>query len=62
MIARKQNAALSWLAFYLGMSSVGFYIRRQDRLDRAVRPVGETGWNPREDPIHTDRRRVKRPF
>lgn len=61
-IALKQNAALSWLAYYLGMSTVGFWMRKQDRLDRAVRPAGESAWNLREDPIHTDRRRVRRPF
>ncbi len=61
IIARKQNKVFAWLAFYLGLSTVGFFIRRQDRLDRAAKPVGETGWNERTEPIHTDPRRVRRP-
>jgi hypothetical protein len=61
-IAAKQNAVLSWLAYYLGMSTVGLWMRKQDRLDRAVRPVGDSAWHPREEPIHTEPRRVRRPF
>ncbi|MEE2828277.1 MAG: hypothetical protein VX498_03735 [Myxococcota bacterium] len=62
IIAAKQNRIFSWLAFYCGLSTVGFWIRRQDRLDRVVRPVGESGWHQRDEPIPTDPRRVKRPF
>lgn len=61
-IAFKQNAILSWLAYYLGMSTVGLWMRKQDRLDRGVRPAGDSAWHLREQPIHTDRRRVRRPF
>ena len=61
-IAYKQNAVLSWLAYYLGMSTVGVWMRKQDRLDRTPRPVGESAWHPREAPIQTDRRRARKPF
>lgn len=64
IIARKQNRVFSWLAYHLGMRWVGLYFRwtKQDRLDRAVQPVGETGWKEREGPIQTDPRRARRPF
>ena len=62
IIARKQNRVFSWLAYFLGMSTVGWWMRRQDRLDRATRPVGESGWNERDEPMPTDPRRVRRPF
>ena len=61
-IAFKQNAVLSWLAYYLGMSTVGFWMRKQDRLDRAPRSVGDSAWHTREAPIQTDRRRARKPF
>jgi hypothetical protein len=61
IIGAKQNRVFAWLAFYLGLSGVGFFIRRQDRLDRATKPVGETGWKVRTEPIHTDPDRVRRP-
>jgi hypothetical protein len=50
------------MAYFFGMSLVGLWMRRRDRLDRGVRPVGESGWNKREEDICTDPRRVKRPF
>jgi hypothetical protein len=64
VIARKQNTVFSWLAYYLGMSWVGWWFRftKQDRLDRATLPVGESGWKDREGPIQTDPDRVRRPF
>ncbi len=64
IIAAKQNRIFSWLAFYAGLTSVAWWMRfrKQDRLDRTVRPVGESGWRQREEPIHTDPRRVRRPF
>ena len=64
IIAAKQNRIFSWLAFYAGLTSVAWWMRfrKLDRLDRAVRPVGESGWRSREEPIHTDPRRVRRPF
>jgi hypothetical protein len=61
-IALKQNTILSWLAYYLGMSSVGLWMRKQDRLDRAVRPSGESAWHTRETEGSTDPRRARRPF
>ena len=60
-IAGVQNRALAWLTFHLGMRPVGLIIRRQDRLDRATKPVGDSGWIPREDPIHVDPERIRRP-
>ena len=64
IIARKQNRVFSWLAFYLGLTWVAWWFKltKQDRLDRAVRPVGETGWKDREGPIDVDPRRARRPF
>ena len=64
VIARKQNSVFAWLAYYLGMSWVGWWFRwtKQDRLDRTVAPVGETGWKEREGPIEVDPRRARRPF
>jgi len=64
IIGGKQNKVFSWLAFYMGLTSVAWWMRfrKQDRLDRTPRPVGETGWNERTEPIHTDPRRVRRPF
>ncbi len=64
VIAGKQNTVFSWLAYYAGLSWVGWWFRvtKQDRLDRATRPVGESGWNEREGPIDTDPRRIRRPF
>ncbi len=60
-IAGVQNRALAWLTFHLGLRPVAVFIRRQDRLDRATKPVGATGWKEREDPIHTDPERIRRP-
>ncbi len=60
-IAGVQNRALAWLTFHLGLRPVAFFMRRQDRLDRATRPVGETGWHVRTDPIHVDPARIRRP-
>jgi len=60
-IAATQNKALAWLTFHLGLRPVALFIRRQDRLDRADTPVGETGWKVREDPIHVDPDRIRRP-
>ncbi len=64
IIARKQNRVFSWFAFQLGMRWVGLWFRwtKQDRLDRTTKPVGETGWKEREGPIHTEVRRIRRPF
>ncbi len=64
IIARKQNSVFSWLAYYGGLSSVAFWFRltRQDRLDRKVVPVGESGWKERERPVQTDPRAARRPF
>ena len=64
IIGAKQNKVFAWLAFYAGLSPVAWWMRfrKQDRLDRATRPVGDSGWNRREDPIHTDPRRARRPF
>lgn len=60
-IAGVQNRVLAWLTFHLGMRPVGLVMRRQDRLDRSTKPVGESGWIPREDPIHVDPDRIRRP-
>lgn len=60
-IAAVQNRALAWLTFHLGLRPVAFFIKRQDRLDRAVRPVGASGWHPRPDAIPTDPQRIRRP-
>jgi|GEM_PF-1617818 len=64
VIARKQNSVFSWLAYYGGLSMVAFWFRitKQDRLDRAVMPVGETGWKERDRPMATDLRSARRPF
>ncbi len=61
VIAGKQNRALAWLTFHLGLRPVAVFMRKQDRLDRATKPVGETGWKEREDPIHVDPDRIQRP-
>ncbi len=61
VIAKKQNRVFAWLAFYMGLSGVGLFMRRKDKLDRDTKPVGETGWHVRTDPIHTDIDRVRRP-
>ena len=60
-IAGVQNRVLAWLTFHLGLRPVAFFLRRQDRLDRTTRPVGETGWHERTDPIHVDPDRIRRP-
>ena len=60
-IAGVQNRALSWLTFQLGLRPVGIFMRRKDELDRSPRPVGESGWNERTDPIHTEPDRIRRP-
>lgn len=60
-IAGVQNRALSWLTYQLGLRPVGIFMRKKDELDRAPRPVGDTGWSVREDPIHTDPQRIRRP-
>ena len=60
-IAGIQNRALAWMTFQLGLRPVAFFIKRQDRLDRVARPVGETGWHPRPDPIPTEPQRIRRP-
>ena len=60
-IAGVQNRALAWLTYHLGLRPVAVFMRRQDRLDRAKKPVGETGWHVREDPIHVDPDRIRRP-
>ncbi len=64
IIARKQNTVFSWLAFYAGLTWVAWWFKltKQDRLDRATAPVGETGWKERERPIDVDPRRARRPF
>tara|TARA_Y100001968_G_scaffold50768_1_gene41578 strand:- start:1013 stop:1342 length:330 start_codon:yes stop_codon:yes gene_type:complete len=63
IIAGKQNRILCWMAFYCGIAPVALWLRwtGQDRIDRQVRPVGESGWNPREQPIAVDPDRVRRP-
>ncbi|MCO4771555.1 MAG: hypothetical protein KDA24_16095 [Deltaproteobacteria bacterium] len=61
VIAGKQNAVLAWLTYHLGLRPVAVFMRRQDRLDRVTKPVGETGWHEREDPIHVDPDRIRRP-
>jgi len=63
IIAGKQNRGLSWMAFYVGLGPVALWLRwtGQDRLDRVVREVGESGWNQREKPIEVDPDRVRRP-
>ncbi len=64
VIGAKQNRVFAWLAYYGGLSWVGYWFRwtKQDRLDRAVKPVGESGWQARDKPIDTDPRSAKRPF
>jgi hypothetical protein len=63
IIAGKQNRILSWMAFYVGLGPVALWLRwtGQDRIDRVVRPIGESGWNTREQPIATDPDRIRRP-
>ena len=61
-IAVKQNRVFAWLAYYLGLGSVGLWMRRQDRLDRRVRSASPSAWHPREEPISVDPLRIKRPF
>jgi hypothetical protein len=63
-IVRIQNKVFAWLAFHLGLVWVAtwFRITRQDRLDRTTRPIGATGWHPRDKPIDTDPRAARRPF
>jgi len=61
-IAIKQNRVFAWLAYYVGMGPVGLWLRRQDRIDRAPRPASPSAWHEREDPIHVDPMRIKRPF
>jgi hypothetical protein len=61
-IGAKQNRVFAWLAYFIGMAPVGFWIRRQDRLDRAQRSASPTAWHPREGPISVDPMRIKRPF
>ncbi len=62
IIGAKQNRVFAWLAYYLGMSSVGLWMRHQDRIDRTTRPVGDDGWHERTEPIKNDPRRARRPF
>ncbi len=64
IIIRKQNRVIGWLGYYLGLGPVALVMRwrGEDRLDRAHRPVGTTGWQRRIDPIHTDPQRIHRPF
>ena len=63
-IAAVQNRLLSTLAFWVGLTPVALWMRwtKQDRLDRTTRPVGASGWNAPEGPIHTDPDRIRRPF
>ncbi len=61
-IAVKQNRVFAWLAYYVGMGPVGLRLRREDRLDRSVKPVGDSAWHGRDGPIATDPMRIKRPF
>jgi len=63
VIGAKQNRIFSWMAFYVGLGPVAWVMRKQgqDRLDRATRPVGDSGWNTREQPIHVDPDRIRRP-
>lgn len=61
-IAFKQNAVISWLAYYLGMSGVGLWMRRQDRLDRAPRPAAPSAWTKRTEPMKNTPRSARRPF
>jgi hypothetical protein len=62
IIGAKQNKVFAWLAFWLGLTPVGVFMRRGDRLDRTPRPIGDSEWKDRTDPIHTDPRRARRPF
>jgi hypothetical protein len=61
-IARVQNRVFGWLAYFIGLGPVGLILRREDRLDRATRPVGASGWHAREESISVDPLRIKRPF
>ncbi|HCP47724.1 MAG TPA: hypothetical protein DIU15_16905, partial [Deltaproteobacteria bacterium] len=63
VIGAKQNRVFAWMAFYVGLGPVAWMMRKKnmDRLDRATRPVGETGWRVREQPIHVDPDRIRRP-
>ncbi len=63
IIIAKQNRILAWLAYYIGLAPVALWMRwtKQDRIDRAIRAIGDTGWKPREHPIDIDPERVRRP-
>ncbi len=64
VIAGKQNRALAWLGYYLGLGPVGWWMKRfgKSQLDRALHPSSEMGWTPRPEPIACDPQRIRRPF